>query len=691
MVAHVGAVAEQKKQQVRVSITAGHFKKALKECKGLVKKVPNDPEAWFLLGGIYGQLSNLVQAEEALRKAVGITPKAVPALVNLGLVLFRQHRQKEAEEFLARAEQLSPNAQNIRLQYAEVLLSGDRPDAALTKLDAALAEQPGNIAAKYLRALALTRLGKKLEAQAQLVEITGSQPNFWQAWKELGRIHLSSQLYQDAERALAQGLQHNGDDAELNFLAGITFDAAGNIENSIIAFSKAITLNPELREPYQHLAKAYRKQGLPMKSVEVLRNLLGKIPDDIDILSSLAGAYQAAGELEPAIRTCEQILRLSPGHEGAVAGLAYAHLTNGDKVRAQQLVRPIIEQGSNNSHIASVYAKLASNDAELCCAEAILRKIDREVELDTGSLMQLQFSLGDVYDRLGRQDEAFDYYSKANGHSDTAFSTTAHTDSVNRIIDNYSNAAIKQQTRASNISRSPAFIVGMPRSGTSLIEQILASHSQVHGAGELETINEIAYAAGTGEPMDPSQLNRYAERYLSQSSSLGGGARIVTDKMPTNFLHLGLVSQILPGAKVIHCCRSALDTCLSCYFHHFSGRHDYASNLADLGNYFQQYAKLMKHWHHVLPLQILRVEYEKLVRNPEEEIRRMIAFLDLDWEPGCLNFSESKRITKTASYEQVTRPIYSSSVGRSRNYAAHLAPLIDALGEELILDACVMR
>jgi hypothetical protein len=238
----------------------------------------------------------------------------------------------------------------------------------------------------------------------------------------------------------------------------------------------------------------------------------------------------------------------------------------------------------------------------------------------------------------------------------------------------------------------PVFIVGMPRSGTSLVEQILSCHPQVHAAGELREISRLAKDLGLNfEDTDPDvsdsmldgdRFTAASEGHLQSLRARAGDATRVTDKMPYNMVNLGLISLLFAGARVIHCRRDPLDSCVSCYFVNFERGNFHTFDLRHMGLYYRRYERLMTHWRNVLDLAMLDVSYEAHVEDPEGTCREILAFLDLDWDPACLRFHASKRYVKTASRDQVNKPIYRSSVGRWRNYEKHLGPLKEALGLE---------
>jgi hypothetical protein len=245
--------------------------------------------------------------------------------------------------------------------------------------------------------------------------------------------------------------------------------------------------------------------------------------------------------------------------------------------------------------------------------------------------------------------------------------------------------------RSSVPSELPIFVLGMPRSGTSLVEQILARHTEVHGAGELNEVGGIARLvaqkycqidgySGFARSINTNELDTLATDYLNLLREKGGGAKRVVDKMPSNYMYLVLINLLFPDARVIHCCRDARDTCLSEYFQDFGGDLPYTYDLASAGAAHVQYQRLMAHWAKVLDIPMLDVNYEELVADQESVSRKMVAFCGLEWQDGCLRFYESGRQVATRSYDQVRRPMYNSSVEKWRHYAKHLGPLFDALG-----------
>lgn len=300
---------------------------------------------------------------------------------------------------------------------------------------------------------------------------------------------------------------------------------------------------------------------------------------------------------------------------------------------------------------------------------------------------QLHFAAATLLERLGRYDEAFGQARSAHQIFRPAYDPAARSSQFELRLNHWTPQRIQSLHRATHGNSRPVFIVGMPRSGTSLIEQILSCHPQIFAAGELGELGKVAMLLdSTGLPyprslesLSADSANRIARSYLDAIGALNRSAPYVTDKMPLNFMYLELVEALLPQSHVIHCTRDPLDTCLSCYMTDFATPYDFASDLTSLGQFYRLYVKMMEHWKRVLTLPILDVRYEDVVGDVEAQTRRMLDFLNLPWEPRCLDFHKSTRPVATASSEQVRRPIYRSSVGRRRKYEPHLHELIDML------------
>jgi hypothetical protein len=288
---------------------------------------------------------------------------------------------------------------------------------------------------------------------------------------------------------------------------------------------------------------------------------------------------------------------------------------------------------------------------------------------------------------LKQYDTAFRYVAEGNRLKREGFSynETASDQLFANIKKAFTGSFMQQRSRCGADDPTPIFILGMPRSGTSLVEQILASHPDVHGAGELTTLDQVITTYGKTVfkrpyPQFLSQLTdqdckEMGNAYVKEVRKHNRHQSFITDKMPQNFLFAGVIAMILPKAKIIHCVRNPMDTCLSIFKNHFSRLHAYAYDLHELGHYYRLYQNLMGFWHQIIPDIMHDIHYEKLVRNPETQVRRLLSFCHLKWHDHCLNFHRSARPVLTASTAQVRRAFYRDSVDAWKRYAHNLEPL----------------
>jgi tetratricopeptide (TPR) repeat protein len=398
------------------------------------------------------------------------------------------------------------------------------------------------------------------------------------------------------------------------------------------------------------------------------------------------------GRFDEAIALCDKVHRLDPGNTQAVGGKADAYEKSGQRDKARELLRPLLEQGRETTQQAIVQARLHAHDRDF---DAVIELTTRHIERGQAqgrTPSNLFFILGRALERTKRFDEAFTTYERANTATPVSFDPEAWVQAADDVIDSYSPQRFSAMPRASLGSRVPIFVVGMPRSGSTLVETILDAHPDVAGAGELMAIPEItrsiAFDIGSSLPypaciedLDQNDVDTVARKYLEQLRAAGSEANRLVDKYLNNYLQIGLLAILFPDAPIIHCCRHPLDVCFSCFQALAPTAHPYATDLRFLGIVYITYERMMAHWREVLKIPILDVPYETMVNDQEAMTRRLLDFCNLDFDERCLRFYESGRVVLTASYDQVNKPVYSSSVGRYRNFEKHLGPLKEALAE----------
>ena len=440
------------------------------------------------------------------------------------------------------------------------------------------------------------------------------------------------------------------------------------------------------------LGVSLQQLGDTVRAGACYRRVIEIDPTSADAWNNLGTLAQAARDADEALACYRRALELSPGHADATAGVAAVLDWQGRYDEAMALVAPCIEAGEHGIELLVMYGKLARRTGDGPAALATLLPAAERPGAASADLCRLSFVIADILEDAGRHDEAFDWYARGNRLKGARFDRTRHAAAVKRLM----RVVTREHLAAAPVNPvsdvRPVFIVGMPRSGTSLVEQILAAHPLVHAGGEMTAmaallpVIEARTASAYPEALaaiDADALHDLAARYLAAFGAVDDTVVRLTDKMPNNFLHLGLIQRMLPGARIVHCRRDARDVALSCYFQNFAGNAmPFAYDLADLGHYYAGYRQLMAHYARVIDLPMLDVTYETLVARPEQGIRSLLAFLDLPFDAACVDFHRIDRIATTASHAQVRRPVYTDSVQRHRRHSDRLAPFLDALGPD---------
>ncbi len=530
-----------------------------------------------------------------------------------------------------------------------------------------------------------------IEHITRATQIDGENPqylsNLGEALRRAGRSKDALETFDKALIAMPEFLKaHLG--------AGNALRDLGRHQEAVAKFRLALAIDPGFAEAYHYLGLALAEQERFEEALPLLRKAVAIRPGYGEAQLTLANTLDRTGHTEEALGTYRQILERDPGNSAVHNNIGNLLKSLGRIEESILHYRQALELDPD--HAPAYYnlsrAQVGSAEEELSRMEALLE--DRHLAGERR--VNLHFALGKILDDLGRYDEAFPHFRTGNELDGRGrpFNAGDHGLAINRLIGVFSRRFITARRGFGSESELPVLIVGMPRSGTSLIEQILASHPRVFGAGELDAIGRIVAALPkalgdlAGYPdcatlLDAAAACRFGEEYVSRLRVVGGDALRVTDKMPGNFLNLGFVALLLPNARIIHCRRQPLDVCLSCYFQHFTSVMPFTWNLSDLGRYYRDYERLMAHWRKVLPLSMLEIDYEELIDNQEETSRRIVDFVGLEWDDACLEFHKTDRPVKTASSWQVRQPIYASSVARWRNYEHFLGPLREALGDVL--------
>jgi len=514
-------------------------------------------------------------------------------------------------------------------------------------------EERPDIATLLAKAHDLLRAGRLADAGQHLLQASELAPQDPLPLQRLTNVALRQGDWDAASKWLQRLASLCPEDATTHLRLGLVCHLQGKLADAEAAYKRALAIDPELS----------------------------------DALAGLGRTAILRGSGSDAESLFERALNSEPGHADATAGLAGLLENRGDAKQALGLLQPLIEQGMVNSELARIYAgacrQLDNPEPAVHLIEELLQK-----RLADSERAQLLFVLAGLCDATGRTDEAFRAADEANRLRPGGFDVQSFRNHIEQLTTTF--PAGVPAVCDENTSNTPmVFIVGVPRSGTTLVEQILAQHPAVLAAGEHSRLEKMAarLEQHSGRPWTlalgdcrPEQVREMEDRYLEPVGEIPESIRIVTDKMPVNFLYLPMAARVLPNSKVIWCRRNPMDTGLSCYMQAFGGRGvEFASDLAHIGHYIRQSDQLMTHWRRTLGLPVYELHYEELVNDPESGARKMLRFLDLEWDDKCLQFHESRRYVGSPSYAQVRKPISTAAVGKSAPYEKHLTPLKQAL------------
>lgn len=657
-------------------------------CQRVLAVWPGQADALHLLGLMAHAYGNLDLAISYLREACK-APRA-PAIYSSNLA--EMYRQKglltEGEEAARRALALEPSLEGAWNNLGIILQEAGRFEESLSCLENLLQLQPQN--AEVFNNLGNTykRLGRAGEAQRHWVRALQLKPDYAQPHSNLANL-LSERgeftaAAEHAHRAIA--LNPRLADAYIN-LAGIETarqrpDEALRHLNLLLSFAPAHVAGRTAQ------AQLLLSQGLLDEALAAANQALAAAPQNAEAYNARGAVLQALGRPEEALAAFEHAATL-PGiaREQALVNRALLYMEQGATVETQAAFDRAMAQFPNSPTILYNYAdfkKFTHGEATIARMREILEQ--PQEELSQASKMMLHFALGKAYLDTGDSGHAFLHLNQGNRLKRGSFTYSAQTATrlMQDIEKTFSVTLLKRLRGQGAPSSRPVFVLGMPRSGTTLVEQILAAHPAIFGAGELrhvqlmvDAISEFPTAAAK---LQPEQLRQFGQHYLDRTTALAPGAAHIIDKLPFNFAYAGFIHLILPDARIIHVRRNAIDTCLSCYSKLFTGEQLFAYDQTELGTFYRDYERLSAHWRVIFPTtHYLEVEYEAITDNVEEQARRMLRFLGLEWNPSCLNFHLAHRAIRTASVNQVRQPIYKTSTGRWQAHEEHLRPLLAAL------------
>ncbi len=537
------------------------------------------------------------------------------------------------------------------------------------------------------RGIELQRDGE-LEAAAALYErVLRQEPGNAEALHYLGLVSYQRGDLRAAEELMSQSLRIDPSDANTCSDLGMVKVKREQYADSLPLFSRALAINAHHLDALNNMATALKALHSFDRAVPLYRLMAKLQPRSASVLCNLADVQFRSGDESGAIVSYQKAIRLKPGDKRARIGLGDAYESAGKFRQARLQYLAVLRRDESSPLALSKLIQLRDGEPEdrwVHRAHALLQDPDTGREGN----MRLNIALGHYYDRTKLFSKAFACLKAGNDSriEQEGFDAEAGSREISRLMGVLTREFFQSAPTSGLMSERPVFIVGMPRSGTTLTEQVLASHSRVAAGGELSALlrasfqvrefsrNKQPYPLGLTE-IGRMGLSRLASSYLARIEKVSPTARMVTDKLPFNFMHVGMIALLFPKAKIVHCSRHPIDNCLSCYFTSFADQIRFANSLDTLGQYYLDYHRLMRHWHDVSPIRIFDLKYEDMVADTENSVRRLLDYCQLGFEAACLDFHETARGVRTPSRWQVRQPIYSSSVQRWRNYESQLEPL----------------
>ncbi|MFQ5783636.1 MAG: sulfotransferase [Alphaproteobacteria bacterium] len=669
---------------------SGRLDEAEQGYRHVLEREPEQPDALNMLGVAAAQRGRIDDALDYFRRAIRRTGRNPLYHYNLGMAQQTAGERAAAEASYRRAIELKGDYVDALKGLGGVLLLRNALDEAESCCRRVVALGPGDPRAHYnLSSILLAR--RDLDgAEACAREALRLKPDYAEAHNNLATVFLGREDWDAAEDGLREALRLKPDYAEAHNNLGMALFGQGRIADALASLRRAAEVRPDYAEAMINLGHCHRDLLQVTEAEAAFEAARRGAPHLVGPLLGLGALKMDIGDLDASLDHYEEALGQAPASVAALAGKASVLEMRGDVDACYALIAPALENGAPPPGIASLFGKIARQLDRVNDAVALIEGLLADDRILNDQRQGLHFIMGRLHEDAGAFDEAFRHYDAGNALRPTDFDPAQSRAMVDRIVEVFDRQRLAVGPTPPDRSELPVFIVGMPRSGTSLTEQILASHPAVFGGGELADIPQIIEALGGGlgdgasypeflTAVEGDALDAAAAAHLERLRALGGGALRVTDKLPYNFHHLGVIARMFPGARVVHCMRDPLDTCVSCYFQNFRRGNAQTYRQEHLGAYYRDYERLMRYWRETLDIPILDLRYEDLVADLEGQSRKLVAFVGLDWDPQCLRFYESKRIVNTASYDQVRRPIYRGSIGRWRRFESHLGPLKDAL------------
>lgn len=657
------------------------YKEAEEVCRKAIEQNDKNAMAYNSLGMILVKRVKFEEALEAWEQASKITPDEVTVWCNWGNALREMGRLKDALKKCKKAQDLDPDHPETLCNMANVYRDMGKSEKAVDLYIKATNEKPEYFEAHSNLSIAYTDLGLFEKAVVSARYALAFKPDFLDAYAPLCQGLCEMGELQQAHMYAQRAIHIDSEKPDSLLTLGDVLSRLDQFDDAEAAVSQALKLEPGSARAYMSLATIRERLNNFEGAFEAVDRGLEISPDLVTLHLKKGRLYFFENQIEESHKCIDRALEIAPENGMALHHKAESYVATNENDEALKIVRKMIKL---DAHLIGAYTTLSSikkfkskDDPDF---KAMI-KLEKTVhQYGTETAMGFHFCLSDVYEQMGDFDKAFEYLEKANGARLKSLprEPEKRTASSVRVKRRYTKEALDKLAGKGYESDIPVFIVGMPRSGTTLTEQIISSHPDVFGAGELRDLGELVASTGALTADNVAQVGKaYVDRVKKRD--LTGKALRITDKMPANFIQIGFIASILPNAKIIHTRRNPIDTCLSCYKQNFARGQYFSYDQQDLATEYENYLEIMQHYREVLPGRILEIDYEETVSNFEEQARKLIDFIGLPWDEACLEPHKQKRAIMTASKGQVTKPVYKTSVEKWRRYEKQLQPLVERL------------
>lgn len=670
----------------------GRRDQALRQYQQVLKNAPKHFGALFLLGKLHLEQKDAKKAIKLLRRAVDVNGGEAAAFFELGAAYMQESEPRRALKCFERATRIDPENPAAHACLGDVQRALGDAEAAITSYRAALTRRPGLAQVEMALGEALLDAGDHEEAIALFSALASKTPKDPRPLVNLASARFSTGALDMAEQSYRKACDAFPGEANAFAGLGMVLERRELFEACAEAYRRAISIDPVHKAALERISPLLEKLGRMEEAAMLFERAVAAEPANPHFRAELSWFLVQLGFYDQAEAAARETLRLHRDYPLAYMSLGKLWSRRGDFDAAERNYRTLLklQSGDIGALLGLVeIERLQPGDAGIADFETILESatLDRDM---TAKLHQL---LARLLEKEGRFDEAFTHFKGSADISANVnrFDIDGYLAQSRALMETFDGELAERLSSLGSQSRRPIFVTGMPRSGTTLVEQIVASHPRVSGGGEMEILKalvgdfEARERGGSPFPqwasgLDAGDIAGLAERYLDTARRKAPDGDRVTDKSISTFRHLGLAAILFPKARFIHCMRDPLDTCLSCYVQGFNRPAlAYTYDLDYLGRVYRDYLGLMAHWREALPVEILDVRYEDVIADQEAQSRRIIAHCGLEWDDACLSYHKNERAVHTASLWQVRQPIYTSSVGKWRRYEAQLAPLREAL------------